>query len=135
MTLRLRLVVATAVAVLFALLVVDAATFVVVTRSLTRQVDDSLGEVHVPIEQLALTGESDQWDTIPEIAPGLFVAIVDADRHVLDIGPAQGPGQGRETVDVAALDLSTRTSTVRSTTGTSMRLRIEPLASGVTLIV
>jgi two-component system OmpR family sensor kinase len=134
-SLRLRLVIATAVAVLAALLVVDAATYVVVTRSLTRQVDDTLGEVHIPIEQLALTGVSDQWDTIPQIAPGLLVTILDGDGEALFTTPAQGPGQGRNTIKIGTLNLSTRSSSTTSIEGNPMRLRIERLSSGDTLIV
>ena len=120
---------------LAALLVVDAATFIVVTRSLTRQVDDTLAEVHIPIEQLALTGVSGQWDTIPQIAPGLFVAILDRDGQVLFTTPAEAPRQGRNTIDIGSLDLSSRTSTARSIEGDSMRLRVEKLSSGDTLVV
>jgi two-component system OmpR family sensor kinase len=134
-SLRLRLVIATAVAVLCAVVVVDAATFVVVTRSLVRQVDDTLSEVHVPIEQLASTDRPDQWDTIAQIAPGLFVAIVDSDGRVLFSTAAERPGQGRDTLDVSSLDLSTRTDTVRSVEGDAMRVRVEPLSSGATLVV
>ena len=50
MSLRVRLLIATGVAVLCGLIVVDVITFSVVTRSLVQQVDDTLQRVVAPIE-------------------------------------------------------------------------------------
>lgn len=135
MTLRRRLLLATSAAVLFALLVVDVVTFAVVTRSLIDQVDAALERAHPPTEQLANSGDPDSWRIIPEIAPGLFVAIVGPTGDVLFSVPATEPGQAELTPDVGRIDFSTRHQTVPAPDGTEMRIQADALAGGGVLLV
>ncbi len=125
MTLRRRLLLATSASVLFALLVVDIVTFAVVTGSLIDQVDAALERAHPPTEQLANSGDPDSWRIIPEIAPGLFVAIVDDSGGVLFSVPATEPGQAALTPELGMIDIGVRHQTVLATDGTEMRLQAD----------
>jgi two-component system OmpR family sensor kinase len=135
MSLRMRLLIATGVAVLCGLIVVDLITFSVVTGSLVQQVDDTLQRAHAPIEQVAESANPANWSAIPAIAPGLFVSIVDSDGTELFTAPAIEPGREQDVVDTSAIDLSESYQTARAIDGDSIRLRVDPLADGRTLIV
>jgi two-component system, OmpR family, sensor kinase len=135
MSLRMRLLIATGVAVLCGLIVVDLITFSLVTRSLVQQVDDTLQRAHAPIEQVAEARDPGTWNAIPAIAPGLFVAIVDADGSELFTAPALEPGREQDVVDTSSIDLSDSYQTARAIDGDSIRLRVDPLGDGKTLIV
>ena len=131
----MRLLIATGVAVLCGLIVVDLITFSVVTGSLVQQVDDTLQRAHAPIEQVAESRNPANWNAIPAIAPGLYVSIVDVDGTELFTAPAIEPGREQDVVDTSAIDLSERNQTARAIDGDSIRLRVDPLAGGQTLIV
>ena len=135
MSLRIRLLLATGVAVLCGLIVVDLITFSVVTGSLVQQVDDTLQRAHAPIEQVAESRDPNTWNAIPAIAPGLFVSIVDRDGTELFTAPAIEPGREQDVVDTSGIDVSERLQTARAIDGDSIRLRVDPLADGRTLIV
>ena len=135
MSLRIRLLLATGVAVLCGLIVVDLITFSVVTGSLVQQVDDTLQRAHAPIEQVAESRDPNTWNAIPAIAPGLFVSIVDRDGTELFAAPAIEPGREQDVVDTSGIDVSERLQTARAIDGDSIRLRVDPLADGRTLIV
>ena len=135
MSLRMRLLIATGVAVLCGLIVVDLITFSVVTGSLVQQVDDTLQRAHAPIEQVAESRDPSTWNAIPAIAPGLFVSIVDRDGTELFTAPAIEPGREEDVVDTSGIDLSESYQTARAIDGDSIRLRVDPLADGKTLIV
>jgi two-component system OmpR family sensor kinase len=135
MTLRLRLLIATAVAMLCGLVVLDVVTYAMVSRAQLQQVDATLERAHLPVEQLASSGRPVDLATIPAIAPGLFVAVVDANGSVEFMSAASEPGGEQDTVDVAALDLRRRTQTVDATDGDEMRLRIDELSDGARLVI
>ena len=135
MSLRMRLLIATGVAVLCGLIVVDLITFSVVTGSLVQQVDDTLQRAHAPIEQVAESRNPANWNAIPAIAPGLYVSIVDVDGTELFTAPAIEPGREQDVVDTSGIDLSESYQTARAIDGDSIRLRVDPLADGKTLIV
>ncbi|MGB5755761.1 MAG: hypothetical protein WBM50_02500, partial [Acidimicrobiales bacterium] len=134
MSLRVRLLAGTAVAVLCGLVVVGIITYTLVTRSLSSQVDDALQRAHTPTEQLA-AGDPAGWSLIPQIAPGLFVAIIDADGTAVFTTPTREPGRGRLDIDLDTVDLRARNQTVPAGDGEQMRLRVDPLGNGSTLIV
>ena len=135
MSLRVRLLIATGVAVLCGLIVVDLITFSVVTRSLVQQVDDTLQRAHAPIEQVAQSPDTDDRQAIPAIAPGLFVSIIDRDGTELLTAPAIEPGREQDVVDISTIDLDKRVQTASAIDGDAIRLRIDPLGDGTTLIV
>ncbi|TFH14415.1 MAG: HAMP domain-containing histidine kinase [Acidimicrobiales bacterium] len=135
MSLRVRLLIATGVAVLCGLIVVDLITFSVVTRSLVQQVDDTLQRAHAPIEQVAQSPDTDDRQAIPAIAPGLFVSIVDREGTELLTAPAIEPGREQDVVDISTIDLDKRVQTASAIDGDAIRLRIDQLGDGTTIIV
>ncbi len=135
MSLRVRLLIATGVAVLCGLIVVDVITFSVVTHSLVQQVDDTLQRAHAPIEQVARSSDIDDRQAIPAIAPGLFVSIIDGDGTELFTTPAIEPGREQDVVDTSTIDLTVRNQTASAIDGDAIRLRVDPLGDGTTLIV
>lgn len=140
MSLRLRILLATAAAVLIGLLLVDALTYTLVTRSQLKQVDDTLLNAHIATEQFA-TGDPAEWPLIPDVAPGLFVAILDPSGTEVYEAAARGPGDHHVSgIDLDDVDLRRRNQTVAGMGGDDrdadgMRLRVEPLPDGSTLIV
>ncbi len=135
MTLRLRLLIATTVAVVIGLATADAATLVFFSRSQINQIDDSLDRAHLPIEQLAKLGTEEAWRAIPEVAPGLYVAILDADGTTLFT--SAGRRAGDDDIDIDPDDLDTRSTfqTVSHRGGDDVRLRIDELGDGTILVV
>ncbi len=135
MSLRVRLLLATGIAVLCGLIVVDLITFSVVTSSLTQQVDDTLQRAHIPIEQVARSGDTDDWQAIAAIAPGVFVSIIGPDGTELFTTPAIEAGREQDVVDVSALRQDVGTHTVKATDGDEIRIRIDPIEGRQTLII
>ena len=135
MSLRVRLLLVTGVAVLCGLVIVDVITFSVVTRSLTQQVDDNLERAHVPIEQVSRSDDPEAWAAIPAIAPGLFVSILDQDGRELFTTPAIEPGREHDVVDSSSINLDQRRQTAKATDGDEIRLRVDAGEDGRTLIV
>ena len=142
MSLRVRLLLATGVVALVALLIVDVATYVTLSGSQLKQVDDALDTAHQPLEQLAQDGRPAALESIPEVAPATYVAIVDADGRAKFVSPVIRAGDDSISVDVAALDLGAgddrrrgvRRVTVASSDGDEVRLRIDPLTGGRALV-
>jgi len=132
MSLRTRLLLATAITMLCALAVVDVATYIVVSDAQLRQVDTTLDNAH---EAIAASDDGSARQAIPEIAPGLFVSIVDPDGTTSFGADGQGPGQDAGELDVSSVDLGERRQTATSTTGESIRVRVERLEDGSRLIV
>jgi two-component system OmpR family sensor kinase len=135
MTLRLRLLIATAVSMLCGLVVLDVVTYTMVTRAQLQQVDATLQRAHLPIEELATSGRPVDLGAIPAIAPGLFVAVVNADGSVEFTSAASEPGGEQDTVDPVSIDLGRRTQTVDATDGDEMRLRVDQLPDGARLVI
>jgi len=135
MSLRSRLVWATGIAVLCSLIVVDAITFALVTRSELQQIDDTLLRAHPPIEQIAASPNPADWRAIPAIAPGLFVAIIDTDGQVVFTAAAIEAGREEDIVDVESIDLASTLQTAQATDGDEIRLRVDELDDGKTLVV
>lgn len=135
MSLRLRLLIATGVALLAGVVLIDVVTYVVVTRSQLAQVDEALQRAHSPVEQLASTGDPNSWSLIPEIAPGLYVAIIDG-RGIPVFGvPAREPGREDIEVDVDDIVIGREVQTLSASDGDEMRLRIDELPGGSTLVI
>ncbi len=135
LSLRSRLVLASGIAVLCSLLVVGAITFALVTRAQLQQVDDTLFRAHPPIEQIADSPDESDWRAIPAIAPGLFVTIIDAQGRALFTAAAIEAGREQDIVDVADIDLTSALQTVQATDGDDIRLRVDRIADGKTLVV
>ncbi len=141
MSLRLRLLIAAAAAALLALVLVDVVTYVVVTNSEVKQVDDSLQSAHRPIEQRALDGSRAALDSIPAIAPDTYVAILDSDRQPIFEIPVTRADDELD-LDLASLNpelfadpfVGPREVSVGAVDGDRARLRIDPLGDGHFLI-
>lgn len=136
MSLRVRLLLATGVVALVALCIVDVATYVTLSKSQLKQVDDALDAAHQPLEQLAEDGRPSALGSIPEVAPATFVAIVDAEGRPEFVSPVVRAGDDSISIDVSALDLMAgtgggreriRRGTVESSDGDEIRVRIDPL--------
>ncbi len=134
MSLRSRLLIATGIAVLVGLVVVDSLTYVLVSRSQLSQVDDALERAHSPVEELA-NGDPSNWPIIPEIAPGLFVAIVDPSGEVLFVSHARRSGDDPLVGDLTRIDVRSRNQTVTVANGDGLRLHTDRLDNGSTLLV
>lgn len=135
MSLRLRLLIATGIAVLCGLVVVDASTYLLVARSQRSQVDAALQLASGPTGQIAASNDPEIWTVIPEIAPGLFVAIVDSEGNAVFTAPAREAGEDPIIVDIATIDLGQHRQTVQASNGEGIRLQVDQLASGSTLVV
>ncbi len=135
MSLRVRLLAATAVAMLGGLVVLDVVTYVIVSRSQIQQVDDLLQRAHLPVEQLASSRPGNDRQRIPNVAPGLFVAIVDEEGNAEYMSAAAEPGGETDSVDVVTIDLQQRLQTITATDGDDMRIRVDRMQNGSTLII
>lgn len=136
MSLRSRLLVATGIAVVIGLVVVDSLTYVMVTRSQLTQVDDALERAHAPVEQLA-NGDPSSWRTIPEIAPGLFIAILDQSGEALYVSQGRRTGDHDDAAvgDLTRIDVQSRNQTVTTANGDGLRLHTDRLDNSSTLLV
>ncbi len=119
---------------LVGLLVADTMTYLLVTRSQVEQVDRSLERAHTPTEQIA-DGDPANWPVIPQIAPGLYVAIVDRDGTALFTSPAREAGDDPVSIDLSEMNLRERRQTVDATDGEQMRVRVDELRDGSAIIV
>ena len=133
MSLRVRLLLATAVTMLVALTVVDVATYITVTRGQLQQVDSTLERAHPPVELVAVSPRD--WQLIPTVAPGLLVAIVDASGNPLYVADGASPGRQSDAIDLTTVDLNKRLQSASSITGDDVRVRVDPLDNGTVLIV
>lgn len=134
MSLRRRILIGTGLALLAALLLANVITYLLVTRSQLNQVDDALQRAHSPTEQIA-EGDPANWSVIPEIAPGLYVAIVNDAGVAIFTSEAREAGDDPLSIDLADVDLRKRSQTVPATDGEQMRLRVDPLRLGSTIVV
>jgi two-component system OmpR family sensor kinase len=133
MSLRVRLLIATAATMLVALVVVDVATYVTVTRGQLTQVDQTLERAHSPVELVAVSPQD--WQLIPTVAPGLLVAIVDPDGNPLYVSDGARPGRQTDAIDLSTVDLDKRLQSVSSVSGDEVRVRVDELDDGAMLIV
>ncbi len=146
-SLRSRLLLATAMVSLAALALVDAVTYLAVSRSQVEQIDESLERAHEPIEDLAADGSPDALAAIPVIAPGTFVAVVDTAGTVAFVAPIVLAGRAPISVDTRLLQDSvaelgagtgrgpgTSTITVDASDGARIRLRLDPFDEDQTLV-
>ncbi len=133
MSLRVRLLLATAATMLVALTVVDVATYITVTRGQLQQVDSTLERAHPPVELVAVSPRD--WQVIPAVAPGLLVTIVDADGNPLFVADTARAGRQPDTIDLATVDLDVRLQSANSISGDDIRVRVDPLDNGNVLLV
>ena len=134
MSLRRRILIGTGLAMLVGLVVSNVITYLLVTRSQLIQVDRTLQSAHTPTEQIA-EGNPANWSLIPEIAPGLYVAIVDKSGKSVFASEARAAGDDSVSIDLADVNLRDRTQTVPADDGGEMRLQVDPLRTGSTIIV
>ncbi len=135
MTLRLRLLIATTIAVLVGLVIVDTTTYLVFNRSQLRQVDDSLDRAHPPIELLAESGTDASLSAIPQIAPGHYVAILGDDNSPIFVSAGRRAGDEDVNVDLSQVDTTVQFQSISQGHDNSVRVRVDPLANGTTLVV
>jgi len=149
-SLRARLIAASCLVALVALVSAGVATYALFSSSQLRQIDDSLQRSHEPIEQAVDQGGADLQRSIEQVAPGLFVALLDPSGDVQLAIPAREPGHKPVIADMTEMteltlpaDVSGRDlpdvptfSTQRSTDGIAdIRLRTSRLADGSILVV
>ncbi len=134
MSLRRRILIGTGLAMLAGLLVADVITFLLVTRSQLNQVDDALQRAHTPTEQIA-EGDPADWPLIPQIAPGLYVAIVDRSGSAVFTSEAREPGDDPLSIDLNDVRLGEQNQTVPANDGDQMRIRVDPVNDDLTIIV
>jgi len=146
MTLRGRLVAGTVLVAVIALGGAGVATYAAFTSSQLRQVDDNLQRTHEPIEQLIDSGSTDLEGSIGQIAPGLFVAIIDEGGSTVLAIPARKPGDSPLVIDVDHLSAPEHATnsfvdrpaySTRTATGTDIevRVRVSRLDDGTTLVI
>jgi two-component system, OmpR family, sensor kinase len=146
MSLRARLVAATCVVALVALVVAGVATYVAFGNSQLRQIDDTLQRTHGPIEEIVVRQSLDLQRQIEEAAPGTFVAVLDPDGGTILSIPAREPGheplladlddvQLPPTNDDGVVDRPHFTSIGSTTSSTDLRLRVSRLEDGRVLVV
>src|SRR5471032_3318275 len=103
MALRTRLVAATILVALTALVIAGVATYAAFGRSQLRQIDDTLQGTHEPIERAVATSPSDLGRAIEEAAPGTFIALERPDGTIDVSIPAREPGHESITADLDQL--------------------------------
>src|SRR3954454_20888933 len=103
MSLRARLIAASCLVALVALLSAGVATYAAFSSSQLRQIDDSLQRSHEPIEQAVDQGGSDLQRSIEQVAPGLFVALLDPSGNVQLAIPAREPGHKPVMADMSEM--------------------------------
>ncbi len=135
MSLRLRLLIATALTMLFALTVVDVTTYVLVRDAQVNQVDDTLDRAQTPVRQLASSRDRRDWLAIPAIAPGLHVVILDAGSIEFQSDPTPAGRVADPIAEPASLEALDTIQTIRTVGGDELRARVDRLAGNHTLIV
>ena len=116
---------------LVGLAVVDVTTYLLVKRSQLQQVDDELQRAHTPTEALALDERS--WDLIPELTPGLYVAIFDQQGRLAFEAQVRTRDDSHEQIDLGRVDFRTRYQTIGDGED-STRIRSDRLDNGSTLL-
>ena len=96
LSLRWRLLGAVLLAALVALVIVDVATYTLVTRAQLDQVDGGLERSHPPIERAAAASASasagDVGDAIRAVAPASYVEVRDRNGATVVVAPLVRPG-------------------------------------------
>lgn len=143
-SLRTRLLVATVIASFLALLIVDGATYALVTRSQLDQVDHDLERSHTPIERATLSPPDERADAIERVAPSTYVEVRDEANRRVTVVPLRRTGA--QPLRLARIDLAPNPSsrndddavfaTVRDTTGkTKVRIRVSQQEAGGSLVI
>ncbi len=143
-SLRTRLLVATVIASFLALLIVDGATYALVTRSQLDQVDHDLERSHTPIERATLSPPDERADAIERVAPSTYVEVRDEANRRVTVVPLRRTGA--QPLRLARIDLAPNPSsrndddavfaTVRDTTGTTkLRIRVSRQEAGGSLVI
>ena len=154
MSLRARLLLATMLVTLTALVVAGVATYTVFSRSQLRQVDDTLQRTHEPIESAVAAEPGELVNArgkIASLAPGSFVAVQDPGGDLELSIPAREPGHDELTVDLTGLtapddqtlsqdrpigvDLPGYMTVSANSAHTQLRLRVARLADGRVLFI
>ena len=154
MSLRARLLLATMLVTLTALVVAGVATYTVFSRSQLRQVDDTLQRTHEPIESAVAAEQGELINArgkIAGLAPGSFVAVQDPGGDLELSIPAREPGHDELTVDLTGLkapddqtlsqdrpigvDLPGYLTVSAISSHTQLRLRVARLADGRVLFI
>lgn len=149
MSLRARLVAATTVVALIALMVAGIATYAVFTSTQIRPIDNALNSAFTEIEPLLSTGAPPSQSSVERAAPAMFVELRRADGTVVLSIPSRQHGDQPTLADlnnVAEFDRSgnpsdalagrTRFLTVPVVTGDGpLRLRVSVLADGSVLAI
>ncbi len=141
-SLRTRLLVAVLLTALVALVIVDLATYTLVTRSQLNQVDQDLERSHPPIERAAASA-GDVENAIRAVAPASYVAV--RDRNGIDevVVPLLRPGSPAEEFHDVSIepapgrkDDAAVFATVRSgRTDDPVRVRVSRQVDGGTLVI
>jgi two-component system OmpR family sensor kinase len=146
MALRTRLVAATILVALAALVIAGVATHAAFVRSQLRQIDDTLQGTHEPIEQAVATSSPDLERAIEDAAPGTFIALERPDG-TMDVSiPAREAGHESVTADLSQLrmlrkdqlgtvDLPVFQTVRTSSPGVDMRMRVSRLGDGRMLVI
>lgn len=119
---------------LVGLVVADVVTYVLVSHSQIQQVDAALKRARQPLETIATSSRTTDRESIPQIAPGLFVAIVGPDGTPTYVGAARDPGGDDDSVDIDVTDLRAGSRTVTGSDD-EMRLSVSELSNGSTLVI
>jgi two-component system, OmpR family, sensor kinase len=146
MALRTRLVAATILVALTALVIAGVATYAAFGRSQLRQIDDTLQGTHEPIERAVATSPSDLGRAIEDAAPGTFIALERPDGTIEVSIPAREPGHEGVTADLDQLrvprteqlgtvDLPVFQTVRTSSPGVDMRMRVSRLGDGRLLVI
>ncbi len=93
MSLRTRLLSAVVLAALIALVIVDTATYTVVTRGQLDQVDQELERSHPPIERAATAAPTERETLIRAVAPASYVELRNPVGDTIDVISLRRPGQ------------------------------------------
>ena len=143
MSLRVRLLAALLFAAVIALVIVDIATYTLVTRAQLDQVDGDLERSHPPIERAASAPTSSVEQAIREVAPGSYVEVRDAVGTVTVVVPLLRPGS--PALQLGEDDLEPRPGTgddaaafgtirIRGS-GAAMRVRVSRQGDGGVLVI
>jgi two-component system OmpR family sensor kinase len=145
-SLRTRLVATVSLVAFVALGIAGVATYTAYSHSQLTQIDDTLQRSHEPVEQ-AVTVSADQLEVaLSRAAPGLFVALLDADGATVLRIPARDPGHPPLDADLDDLSLPPSStgqfvdrpyfSTLASTSGDNdIRVRTSRLQDGQVLVL
>lgn len=151
MSLRARLVVAMCVVAVVALATAGTAAYTAFSSSQLRQIDDDLQRSHQPIEEVVDRGSPDLKEAIEQVAPGLYVALIDTDGETVLTIAARTPGDDPVLADLSSVEMAPTQndsrigddpvfSTVRSDDGdgdedSDVRIRTSRLSDGSVLVI